>query len=337
MHKILLPIDTKSLYWNIQNDNLKGHTCTVATPIKQGNSLNVQLNEIYKIPLQIDFQQYPKLIDLLLKNSKSSNKINNVFIFKNIKVNGVSLGADSAFGMFIKEEIDPTKAQFGRIKLHYPISLKFEPLNINNKAVISQISEFVFGYAFIVDAFEYDFDDNSLNFLITVVGYGHIPYSKVFRNTKGVGAKYTKVFRRTEDCYDSEIVTLKKIYGDDVNPDNFQNYIDKANFHAIDLVKEFLLSKGAENIVVLCDAYPYSLFDIKYILNGMVEYAIVKCSYTKSIYIDLNGEERRALALFNQSSIIYISEIFGNEKIYLYKNKDLDEFTSLITSIRLQA
>ena len=75
MHKIFLPIDTKSLYCNILNDNPKGHTCTVATPIKQGNSLNVKLNEIYKIPLQIDFQQYPDLIDSLLKNSKSTKKI----------------------------------------------------------------------------------------------------------------------------------------------------------------------------------------------------------------------------------------------------------------------
>ena len=31
------------------NDNESGHTPTVATPIKQGNSLNEQLNQIYKI------------------------------------------------------------------------------------------------------------------------------------------------------------------------------------------------------------------------------------------------------------------------------------------------
>lgn len=47
MHKIILPIDTKSLYYNVLNDNIRGHTCTVATPIKQGNSTNAFLKDIY--------------------------------------------------------------------------------------------------------------------------------------------------------------------------------------------------------------------------------------------------------------------------------------------------
>lgn len=213
MHKILLPIDTKSLYYNILNDNPKGHTCTVATPIKQGNSLNLELNEIYKIPLQIDFQHYPDLIDSLLKNSKSTNKINNVFVFSKIKINGETIKTNSSYCMFVKEEIDPSKAQFGRIKLHYPTSLKYSLLDIDNKAVISSISEHLYGFAFIVDAFEFDFDDNSLNFIVTIVGYNQVPYSKVFINSKGTGKKYTKAFKRTEDCYDSEIVILKKRYG----------------------------------------------------------------------------------------------------------------------------
>lgn len=38
MNKIYLHIDTKSLYMNIKNDNKTGHTATVATPIKQGNT-----------------------------------------------------------------------------------------------------------------------------------------------------------------------------------------------------------------------------------------------------------------------------------------------------------
>ena len=32
---IRIPIDTKSLYLNIKNDNETGHTATVATPLKQ--------------------------------------------------------------------------------------------------------------------------------------------------------------------------------------------------------------------------------------------------------------------------------------------------------------
>ena len=337
MHKILLPIDTKSLYYNILNDNPKGHTCTVATPIKQGKSLNLELNEIYKIPLQIDFQHYPDLIDSLLKNSKSTNKINNVFVFSKIKINGKTIKTNSSYCMFVKEEIDPSKAQFGRIKLHYPTSLKYSPLDIDNKAVISSISEHLYGFAFIVDAFEFDFDDNSLNFIVTIVGYNQIPYSKVFINSKGTGKKYTKAFKRTEDCYDSEIVILKKRYGDEITPENFQEYMNKANSRAILVAKDYLISKGAKEVNSLCDIYPYSIFDLKYVINGKTEYAIVKTSYTKAIYFDLSGEERQALALFKQSSLLFISEVFGCEEIKIYKQEQLNELDSLVTSVRLAA
>ena len=337
MHKILLPIDTKSLYYNILNDNPKGHTCTVATPIKQGNSLNLELNEIYKIPLQIDFQHYPDLIDSLLKNSKSTNKINNVFVFSKIKINGETIKTNSSYCMFVKEEIDPSKAQFGRIKLHYPTSLKYSLLDIDNKAVISSISEHLYGFAFIVDAFEFDFDDNSINFIVTIVGYNQIPYSKVFINSKGTGKKYTKAFKRTEDCYDSEIVILKKRYGDEITPENFQEYMNKANSRAILVAKDCLISKGAKEVNSLCDIYPYSIFDLKYVINGKTEYAIVKTSYTKAIYFDLSGEERQALALFKQSSLLFISEAFGCEEIKIYKQEQLNELDSLVTSVRLAA
>lgn len=337
MHKILLPIDTKSLYCNILNDNLRGHTCTVSTTIKQGNSLDMKLNEIYKIPLQIDFQQYPEFIDTLLKNSKCSTKINNVFVFKKIKVNGENLDAKFSYCMFVKEEIDPSKVQFGRIKLHYPISLKYVSLDIDNKAVIAAISEHLFGFAFSIDAFEYDFEDSTLNFIVTIVGYNRIPYSKVFINNKGSGEKYTKVFRRTEDCYDSEIVILKKLYGDDVRPENFQEYMNKANERAMSVAKDYLISKGAENIVSIGDIYPYSIFDLKYRINGKTGYMIVKTSYTRVVYFDLSAEERQALALFECSSLFFVSEIFGSEKIHIYKQKELNELTSLVTSVRISA
>ena len=45
MSIIRLPIDTKSLYFNIKNDNETGHTATVATPLKQGASLHTELAE----------------------------------------------------------------------------------------------------------------------------------------------------------------------------------------------------------------------------------------------------------------------------------------------------
>ena len=50
MSIVRLPIDTKSLYFNIKNDNQRGHTATVATPLKQGASVHEELMQITKIP-----------------------------------------------------------------------------------------------------------------------------------------------------------------------------------------------------------------------------------------------------------------------------------------------
>ena len=78
MNKIILPIDTKSLYLNILNDNLSGHTATVATPLKQGNSYNKELGRLLEIKeKEIYFQDKPDLIREMLKNSKSKIAIKN--------------------------------------------------------------------------------------------------------------------------------------------------------------------------------------------------------------------------------------------------------------------
>lgn len=47
---IRLPIDTKSLYFNIKNDNQSGHTATVATPLRQGKMVHDELAQIYNLP-----------------------------------------------------------------------------------------------------------------------------------------------------------------------------------------------------------------------------------------------------------------------------------------------
>ena len=56
MSIIRLPIDVKSLYFNIKNDNKTGHTATVATPLKQGASVREGLSRIMEIPENINSQ-----------------------------------------------------------------------------------------------------------------------------------------------------------------------------------------------------------------------------------------------------------------------------------------
>ena len=334
MHKIILPIDTKSLYYNVLNDNIRGHTCTVATPIKQGNSTNAFLKDIYKIPEQIDFEKHENLIVELTKNSKSIVKINNVFIFKKIKVNGQKLNVDANYCMYVKEEIDKSRAQFGRVKLHYPLSIKYEPLNINNRKVINAISDCLNGYAFIVESFEYDLEDGYLNFNALLVGYPNIPYSKIFINNKGVGSKYNKKVKNYFDIYDSEIISLRKKYLDQVSIDNFIEYVESGFKNAKQIVEQYLQINGAKKIRDVSEQYPYSLFDFQYYLSNIIHYAIVFSTYTKLPYFDLSSWQNQFVNTFENIDIYIVTEIGDKCNLVKVDKSNLNEFSVMINSIR---
>ena len=334
MHKIILPIDTKSLYYNVLNDNSKGHTCTVATPIKQGKAVNPLLNEVYKIPEQIDFEKHEMLIKELIKNSKSVIRINNVFVFEKLKVNGIELNVDANYCLYTKEEIDKERAQYGRIKLHYPLSIKYEPLNIDNRKVINAISEALNGYAFIVEAFEYDLEDRTLNFKVLLVGYSNIPYSKVFINNKGVGSKYNKAVKNYFDMYDFEIIALRKKYTDIVSTENFIDYIEKGFNDSKKLITKYLQNNGAHEIRDISSEYPYSLFDLQYYVGNEIRYAIVFSTYTKSHYFNLSVWQNRFINSFNNVSIFLVTDVGDKNFIQEISKETLSDFSVMMNSIR---
>ena len=337
MHKITLPIDTKSLYYNILNDNEKGHTCTVATPIKQGKTVNKELLEIYKIPKQIDFETFPEIINELTKNSKSIVRINNVFVFEKLKVNGLPLNVHSSFCFYTKEEIDKTKVQFGRIKLHYPITLRYEKLGINNKKVINAISDMLNGYAFLIESFEYCFDDDSLNFNALIVGYKNIPYSKVFINNKGVGNKYSTMTKNDFDIYDVEIIPLRRKYGRNVSTSNFNQYIDIGKSKAKNLVFKKLMSDKTivkDKIRDISKYYPYALFDFQYYKNEKIHYALVFATYSKVKYFNLAWFQNYFIHAFDNVSIFLVTDIDDDNNIYEINKTDLDHYSVQMNTIR---
>lgn len=333
-NKIFLPIDTKSLYYNIFNDNSKGHTCTVATPIKQGNSINFELNEIYKIPKQIEFEKNDVLLRDLVKNSKSIVKVNNVFVFDKLSVNGKPLETGYNFCLYVKEEVDETRVQFGRIKLHYPLSLKNEELEIDNRKIINAISDIYNSYAFIVEGFEYDFDNDTLDFKVLLVGYKNIPYSKVFINNKGVGKKYNRYIKNYIDIFDTEIVALRKKYGDVVNIDNFYEYIEQAQDIGKKHIINYLEKNNFENIRDVSSDYPYSLFDLQYYKGDEIKYGIVFSTYTNKIYFNLTSFQNQFFNLFNDVNIFVVTDIDGKNKITEINNKDIDRFSAMINVVR---
>ena len=334
LNRILLPIDTKSLYYNILNDNLKGHTCTVATPIKQGNSLNKELNKVFLIPKQIDFEKNDDFVRDLVKNSKSDCKISNVFVFDKLSVNGIKMETDVQYCFYVKEEIDRTKVQFGRIKLHYPISLKNDELNIDNRKILNKISDVFNGYAFIVEGFEYNLDSDVLDFKVLLVGYKNIPYSKVFINNKGVGSKYNKQIKNYIDIFDAEIISLRKKYGQLVTIDNFDNYIEKAQEDGRKIVASYIEKNAGESIRVISNDYPYSLYDIQYRVHNQIRYAIVFTTYTNLIYFNLTIYQNQFFNTFDNVDIYIVKDYGCSNSIIRITNKDIEKYSSVMDVVR---
>lgn len=340
MQRIVLPIDTKSLFLNIFNDNENGHTATVSTPIKQGNSINDKLMQIFKIPKQIDFNAKPSLIDELIKNSKSKIKINNVFIFDKISVNGEFVNTDNTlYGMYIKEEVDSSKVQYGRIKLHYPLSLKYEDddYNIDNKKVMSIISKKLHDYAFIVNSFEYDFDTDILNFNVTIIGENKIPYSKVFINNKGVGNKFNSIFNEFAESYDMEIIPLRKKYGQEIGPDNYLQYMQLSKDKALSTAELYINNTYKSDITNISELYPYSLYDFECRKGYDTKYLLVFYTASSNEYFNISSKKLKFINDFKDKvDILVLTNILGEEKISKYSVDQILTFSKSINSIMLR-
>lgn len=335
MSKIRLPIDTKSLYFNIKNDNLKGHTPTVASPLKKNDGSDKLENILIAKDAEIDISDKNELIELLIKHSKTKVVIKNLFEFKKLSVNGKPINTNYSFGCYVKEEVDDTKVQFGRLKLHYPSKLIYEDddLNINNREVYKEISNILGNYAFIIRAFEYETNDNSLNFDALIVGENNIPYSKVFINEKGAGNKFNVIFNENADDYDREIISLKKKYGDEVNPYNYLEFTKNLKTKGLEVVRQYL-NKPIEYI---SEIFPYSLFDFCYFDKGIRKYGILRITATKNKYFNLSFIQQLFLMNNrNEAEIFLVSDALNDGILTIFNYENLSELTMNINSIKYE-
>lgn len=333
---IRLPIDSKSLFYNILNDNLVGHTATVSTVIKQGNSLNEKLNKLFTINRHVNIQSKPNLIKECIKNSKTMTKVVDFFAFDKISVNGTLIETDSSYGIYAKQEIDETKFQYGRIKMHYPNTLKYvdEDLNINNGQVIKTISNHLNNFAFLVNAFEYDTENEILNFDITILGINNIPYSKVFVNEKGVGNKMVTSFIDEVDAYDMEIVALRKKLDTNISPANYIEVMKFNKIKAIEIVVEDLNNQNFQFIKVKSDDFPYLSYDIEYMEDNEKKYIIVMQTATDTEYLNLSINKSMFISSFNNlTKIALVTNIVDTPTIHYYTLEDLRTFSKNINSI----
>lgn len=340
MSVLRLSIDTKSLYYNIKNDNQTGHTATVATPLKQGAVIRPELEMLSQVPESIRPSSRESLITQILSNSRAEAKINGIYVFDRVEVNGHLLADLPSYCMYVREETNCASVHFGRKKLHYPLSLAFEDFDtcIDNKAVISAISGYLKSYAFIIEAFEYNTTDKTLNFDATVVGNNQVPYSKVFVNRRGVGNKFSTLLVDEPESYDTEIIALRKKLGyDKVFPDNYGDIIANNYVRARDIVARYLSEIGAEKIRLLKNEYPYSLFDIEYCIAGQKKFAIVQQTATKEKTFILSAEKIQFINDFSDDTQLFlVTDICGSQKLSAYSAIDVNALIKRIASVRFE-
>ena len=334
---IRLPIDIKSLYFNIKNDNESGHTATVATPLKQYGSVNAELARIHEIPENISQASKEGIVSQLLSKSRAEAKINNVFVFDNLAVNGMLLEDTPQFCIYIREETAANYIHCGRQKLHYPTSLKYSDneVEINNRAVIQAVSTKLNNYAFIVEAFEYDTITKVLNFDAIIVGYDQIPYSKVFINRRGVGDKFVSFFSDEVEMYDSEIIALREKMGyQNVGPENFSEVMNSNKSIANNLARKYLEQIGAVGIRELISEYPYALYDYEFKLNGRKCYYIVRFTSTHLTYFNLSANKIQFCNAFPDAvNICLIIDINGCPQIRIFSIDSINSMKKAINSI----
>lgn len=335
-----LSIDTKSLYYNIKNDNQTGHTATVATPLKQGAAIRPELQMLSQIPESIGPTSRESLISQILSSSRAKAKINGVYVFNRVAVNGHLLDNTPSYCMYVREETDKNSVHFGRQKLHYPLSLAFEDINtcIDNRAIIYAVSKYLNNYAFIVEAFEYDTNSNILNFDATIVGSSQVPYSKVFINRRGVGNKFSMMIAGDTDNYDTEIIALRKYLGyDNVTPDNYGSIVSDNCVLARDAVANYLSAMQAENIRLLKNEYPYSIYDIEYRISGNKKYAIVQQTATKERTFTLSTGKIQFINDFPENTFIFlVTDICDSKKIFSYSALDINSLGKSIAAVRFE-
>ena len=334
---IRMPLDLKSLYLNIKNDNQTGHTATVATPLKQGKSVHAELAQILNIPENINHTSREGLVSQILAKSRAEAKITNVFVFDKLTANGMPIQCDASFCVYIREETGTGNVHMGRQKVHYPTSLNYSDIDIeiSNRKVMDAISEMLRSYAFIVEAFEYHTTTGILNFDIVIVGEKDIPYSKVFRNKKGVGNKFSSVFNEFADIYDSEIIALREHLGyDNVYPENFTDVIEENKRIALDVIRDSLSALGKTNIRILSEAYPYALYDIEYREGNQKKYIIVRFTSTRIRYFNLPHFKIKFCNDFPQdTAIALITNINEDPEVRWYTITDLNSMGKAINSI----
>ena len=314
-------IDEKSLYRGVINDYKRGQSATVHTPLNQSIDPEKWRKDIYSFinnyPSLKVSSLSPELVDKcnIKTTSKAKTRLIKFYCFDKLLLDGKPFSTNASFAIYVKEEIDEKihhrdgtltdNPHFGRQKLHYPISFKYDSgeYSIDNDKVLDTIMEINGGFAFMVNQFEIDTEKRSLNFITTMIGLkGEVLLSSVFRRKKGKGQKLLMTEDNTIPRIQDYIDTGGKALTKEENRKFFETLkkIDKARRRSGRLGEDYVfknlervLGHKVENPVHVSKKYPLSPYDIEYELNGEKKYLEVKStSGTKKVFFMSKGERK---------------------------------------------
>ncbi len=331
-------IDEKSLYYWIYNDYDKWQTATVHTPINQSKHPEKWHNDI--IALYDSWLESKHIPDILTKKctkettSHAKSKINYFFEFKNILLDWKPLNTDSSFWMYIKEEIDEyiinrewksvKNTHFKRQKLHYPITLRHtnDWFNIDNEKVLKSICKQNWWFAFIVRWFECDTQNNTLNFITSIVWLEWIiKLSEVFLRKKWVWKKLLldelawdeiNYIANNSSINQTTLFNKSSLWSEV----NFEQ-INKSRVESGKLWEEFVLNNiktlinpNITDIYHTSEYYPTSPYDIEYLENWIKKYLEVKStSWTKWVF-HMSMYEIKFMEQFkNDYTLIFVTDV----------------------------
>lgn len=334
MSKFKFEIDEKSLFFGIYNDYSKGQTATVSTPINQSKDENKWHKDILQlVGTGLESNNVPPtLVDKCLNKttSQANSELVCLFEFKNILLDGIKLNTNCSFGLYIKREIDKIitnkkrksvmNTHFGRMKLHYPISLLFKSdgFNIDNTSVLNSIITQNGGFAFVVRGFECDVEEKSINFITSIIGLQGIFLSNVFKIKKGVGKKLLidEIDLEAQDISVDSMTLISNKKSTSINNIDFDS-LSKVKVENGILGEQYvykniskLICSYAKDILHTSKYYPTSPYDIEYMANGIKKYVEVKAtSGTKEVFNMSSGELKFMKKYKENYTLILVTEV----------------------------
>lgn len=310
-NKCEIYLAAQSLFFNMASDLGPGHSPTVATNIMQKGALSPKISAILDFENYYVDSDYPDLTRILTKKARTTCAIKRIYIFKKITLNRTPIKTDSCFCMFVKEETDKSKEQFGRLSLHYPLSLKYEALNINNQEIINEIKNRTKGYA--ARVLSMDLDGDSLNFNCIILGQKDSPLSLAFASQN-----HNKLWASLQMPYYMNHYYLEKT----ILQKRLDTAVDleilyKAGIDAYQDVKlkAFeMFSKNKRDAIDVSLTNPLCPYDIFYRdSDGKAHYCIVKFSFSNQLIYTLSERQHFFMLAFPKSSTIIFYQGWGDK------------------------